>query len=243
MRTVADAKPVSIEYQPRLVAFVDVLGFADLVLKSDGDNEARQAIGRLVATNNLFDAFFTKLMRSAKAGFFSDSFVVSMGPDEIIYLVREIGYLARYLLLLGLPCRGGISLGPLHHEGKVIVGPALIHAYKLERDRAQFPRIVLDDSALQCWHEEFAGEPAHMDCIELVKIDTDNLPYLDLFDPAWSANFLPWTEFIPSADAVPAAHADFLRDARQQIDRGLAAAKDSKVRAKFDWLSSKCPAA
>ena len=159
-----------------------------------------------------------------------------------VRLVREIGYLARYLLLLGLPCRGGISLGPLHHEGKVVVGPALIQAYKLERDRAKYPRIVLDEGALQCWRDEFAGDPAHMDCIDLVKTGADGLPYLNLFDPAWGANFLPWTEFIPSANAVPANHPEFVRAAREQIVRGRAAATDEGVRAKYDWLDRECPA-
>lgn len=237
----AEVQPASLEYQSRLVAFVDVLGFANLVIKSATNDEARTTVSNLVATNTLFDRFFEKLMQRAKANFFSDSFVVSMEPDEIIYLVREIGYLARYLLLMGLPCRGGISLGPLHHEGKVVVGPALIQAYKLERDRAEYPRIVLDEAALQCWRDEFAAEPAHMDCINLVKTGADGLPYLNLFDSAWGANFLPWTEFIPSANAVPEDHPEFVRAARAQIERGRVAMSDPSVRAKYEWLARECP--
>jgi hypothetical protein len=224
-------------YQDRLVAFVDVLGFSQLTLLSEKDDAALAKIGKLVATNRLFEAFFGKLMDRAKVAFFSDSFVVSMGPDEIFYLVREIGYLSRYLLLLGMPCRGGISRGLLHHDGPVIVGPALIHAYQLEHCIAKMPRVILDDAAMDCWRNEFKAEPAHADCEKLVQTDPEGIHQLALADTGWTTNFLPWTEFIPARDSIPATHEEFLVTARAQIARGLAAAKDEGVRVKYNWLA------
>jgi hypothetical protein len=40
-------------------------------------------------------------------------------------------------------CRGGITLGPVYHDGQVIFGPALAAARSLEKERARFPRIIL----------------------------------------------------------------------------------------------------
>jgi hypothetical protein len=239
----SDHSPAPLTYQDRLVAFVDVLGFASLVCRSADDADARARVGKLAATNRLFDAFFTKLMHRAKTAFFSDSFVVSMGPEEIIYLVREIGYLCRYLLLLGLPCRGGITCGPLHHEGRVVVGPAMVHAYLLERDEAKFPRVMLDDAAMTCWRAEFNDPPAHADCEVLVKTDAAGVSYLNLFNPKWSEAFLPWTEFIPARDTIPVDHIAFLKAATEQIEAGCKAALDEETRGKYEWLMTECKTA
>lgn len=229
-------------YQDRLIAFVDVLGFANLVCRSADEADARAKVGKLTATNQLFDAFFTKLMDRAETAFFSDSFVVSVGPDEVFYLVREVGYLCRYLLLLGLPCRGGISGGPLHHQGKVVVGPAMVQAYQLECDRAKFPRVILDDAAMACWRAEFKDPSAHADCEALVKIDAAGVGYLDLFNSKWGDSFLPWTAFIPARDSIPADQAEFLKAATVQIEAGYKNASDAKTRGKYDWLMTECKA-
>jgi hypothetical protein len=239
--SMTNSRPDSLHYEERLVAFIDVLGFADLVLASGDNTQALEKVGKLAATNKLFDAFFAKLMDRAKTAFFSDSFVISMDPTEIIYLVREIGFLARYLILLGLPCRGAISCGALHHEGRIVVGPALVRAYKMEKSAAKYPRVILDAAAMECWRAEFAAEPAHADCVTLVKTDQEGMSYLDLFNPGWAANFIPWTEFIPSPDAIPSDEAKYLNIARDRIEQGRAAASDDKTRAKYEWLAAECP--
>lgn len=232
----------ALEYQERLIAFIDVLGFANLVEASASDRPAREKVGKLIATNKLFDAFFTKLFDRAKTAFFSDSFVVSMEPQEIFYLVREIGFLCRYLLLLGLPCRGAITCGLLHHEGRIVVGPALVHAYRLEQSKARYPRVVLDDAAMNCWRAEFATEPAHADCVTLVKTDQQNTSYLDIFNSGWADSFIPWTEFIPSSDVIPVNVAEYLNTVRCRIGEGLAASTgDLKTHAKYEWLTTECP--
>lgn len=236
----AELSEAPFSYQDRLLAFVDVLGFSHLTLDSESDTDALAKVGRLAATNTLFEAFFGQLMINVKAAFFSDSFVVSTGPEEIIYLVREIGCLCRYLLLLGLPCRGGISRGPLHHEGKIIAGPALIRAYQLEHCTAEMPRVILDEAAMQCWRHEFRPGSAHADLETLVKTDAKGIHQLDLFDPGWGESFLHWTDFIPSPDKIPKDHQEFLAMARIQIERGRKTARDDSVRAKYEWLASNC---
>jgi hypothetical protein len=46
--------PNSFDYQERVVAFIDVLGFAELVKANDTDLTARTKLGRLIDTNIFF---------------------------------------------------------------------------------------------------------------------------------------------------------------------------------------------
>jgi hypothetical protein len=140
----------SFDYQERAVAFIDVLGFAELVKQSDANPTARAKLGKLITADKLFERFVGKFLRFADAAFFSDSFVLSVHPPEsaLIYLIRETGYLCRYLLLQGFPSRGAITTGSLYHDGRFVVGPALVGAYRLEQSVAIYPRIILDDATM-----------------------------------------------------------------------------------------------
>lgn len=228
----------SLDYQERVVSFVDVLGFAALVNDSSKDPTAREKIVKLIDTDKSFERFVGTLLKWANATFFSDSFVLSMEASRVLYLVRETGYLCRHLLLLGFPCRGAITAGPLYHHDRVVVGPALVKAYQLEHSVAIYPRVVLDDAAMGLWREEFAADSAHPHFESLVKRDRDGQHFVDIFNPAWP-EFIPWTEFIPSIDLVPTEAGDFLKEAFKPIQHGLVTHRgDAKVYAKYSWLDA-----
>lgn len=111
----------------RVVAFLDMLGFGQLVLRMKDDPKffrlllsCLQKIAKVEA-----DAAPTRLEVTS----FSDSIVVSIPrpdpgskgsdlTDLYIFLQRVIG-LARDLLFLGVLLRGGISWGRTHHREKV----------------------------------------------------------------------------------------------------------------------------
>ena len=231
----------SFDYQERVVAFIDVLGFAELIKQSDANPTVRAKLKKLIAINQLFEGFVGKFLGFAEATFFSDCFVLSMQPPDVraLYVIREAGYLCRYLLLQGFPCRGAITTGSLYHQGRFIVGPALVKAYQMEQDVAIYPRVILDEATMEHWRNEFTPDSAHSDLELLVKQDRDGQHFLDIFHPTWSAAFLPWTEFIPSHDQVPTDPGKFLEEARKQIEEGLVANSDNlKVRAKYEWLAT-----
>jgi hypothetical protein len=231
----------SYDYQQRAVAFIDVLGFADLVNRSESDPEMRAKVGSLIATNALFEKFVKQFLSpSADAAVFSDSFVLSMSADQIIHMVREVGYLCRRLLLLGLPCRGAITSGSLYHRGQIVVGPALIKAYQLERDVAVYPRVLLDDASMATWRNEFNPPSEHQNINSLVKKDRDGQHFIDIFHPAWP-DFFPWTDFVSSTDLVPVGQVEFLQATSGVIEAGLDKSKyNAKVHAKYSWLRSQC---
>ncbi len=230
----------SFEYQERIVAFIDVLGFSELVKASDANPAARGKIGKLIVANKLFERIMDDA-RFASATFFSDSFVLSMQSCRMFYMVREVGHLCRFLLLQGLPCRGAITVGSLYHHDRFVIGPAFLDAYRLEQSVACYPRIILDDVAMAFWREEFASPPAHAHLESLIKCDRDGQHFIDIFNREWGANFIPWTEIVSLPKSVPNDPRDFLELASQQIQAGLDAnIRGSKVRAKYEWLAAEC---
>jgi hypothetical protein len=173
------------------------------------------------------------------AAFFSDSFVLSATAANAIYLFREAGYLCRRLLTLGLVFRGAIVAGPLYHDDRTIIGPAFVRAYQLERAAAIYPRVIIDDSALEYWNEELTEGTAHPQLVSLTKVDRDGRRFFDIFDPQWATNFIPWTALVPSKNLVPVAPIDFLEAVRETIQNGITAhANNVGVRAKYAWLAS-----
>ena len=231
----------SFDYQEVVVAFIDVLGFSELVTASDADPIARAKLNGLIAADKLFERFMGQFLDFAEADFFSDSFVLSMQSDRVLYLIRETGYLCRYLLLQGFPCRGAICSGALYHHDRVVVGPALVKAYRLEQTVAVYPRVIVDDGAMEHWRDEFSPGSAHAHLEPLVKRDRDGQHFIDIFSPEWGSNFIPWTDVIPSAASIPSDPADFLKEARKRIEEGRAAnIGNAKVLAKYEWLATEC---
>ena len=106
----------SFEYEERLVALIDVLGFSQLTVASAEEQYAKEKLGLFVDVSFQFREFVSTFVDFALGDFFSDTFVLSAPPVFAFHLVREIGQLSRALLTLGLPCRGGISAGPLFHR-------------------------------------------------------------------------------------------------------------------------------
>lgn len=237
----------SFVYQKRVVAFIDVLGFTELVGQSDADEIAQAKIGKLIDINKLFEKFVGDFLRFADGAFFSDCFVLSMHPPEVrlIHLIRETGYLCRYLLLQGFPCRGAITTGSLYHHGRFIVGPALVNAYRLEQSVAIYPRIILDDATMGHWKHEFRQDEfgvgaAHPELEGLVKRDRDGQQFLDIFHPGWASTFLQWTDFVTS-DPIPTDPAEFLKEAWKRIEEGRTAhTGNPKVLAKYEWFATEC---
>jgi len=227
-------------YEDRLVAFIDILGFAKLVQSSATADADQDKVRRLIAVCTVFDWFTTQMLDELiDSAFFSDTFVLSATISQTLYLIRETGNLCRYLLLQGLPCRGAIALGLLHHRERIIIGPALVDAYRAEQSVAIYPRIVVDDETLNNWIEECASSTVHADLRPLLKQDTDGQHYLDIFDPLWSNAFLPWTN-TRFRDVVPTDPIEFLTAAFREVSENLKAnADDQRVRDKYEWLATK----
>ena len=182
----SDASTAADEFPEHIVAFVDMLGFANAVMSGEGATHIVQLLRSLkeisgdfwIETKKMDDGSARSLVRPAVTAF-SDSIVISYpiqaGGIEIVtailFMQKLIGFVAWNALEVGLLIRGGIAIGPLYHHDGVVVGPAMIEAYRLESAVAVYPRVVLNPNV-----SERAGVTS---TAGLVTFDQDGLAVLD----------------------------------------------------------------
>jgi len=132
---------MDIAYKKQIVAFIDVLGFSNIVYS--GNDEALKDYFSYVIEEFAGDRKKYKF----EYILISDAIVIytDCNKSNLQQLCIAIGKLQMKLIMRGIVMRGGISFGNLFIDGdkNVIVGSALINAYKLEQE-AGYPRVVLD---------------------------------------------------------------------------------------------------
>jgi hypothetical protein len=138
-----------VPYSERYVAFADILGFSEIVMKTAKDTNTVR-FDNLVSVLEGIGALEGERPNLAYTDFqyqtFSDSIVISTvsTPTGLTDLLLTLVELTLRLMMNGLLLRGAIAKGKLYHRGTVMFGPAFIDAYNIERTIAKFPRIVLN---------------------------------------------------------------------------------------------------
>jgi hypothetical protein len=174
-----------IEYQERILLYVDVLGWSNLVADAERDLLKRQLLARAI---DFFISFhgWARIPGIAAAtqwqvALASDSLFASAPVlgDYFGDFLLETSRLARSLLLEGIYLRGALVQGIFLHHRELIVGPAVVKAVELERG-ACYPRILIDDSALhhflevpQWIYREGDGRP----CFDFIRHMADSASY------------------------------------------------------------------
>jgi class 3 adenylate cyclase len=136
-------------YGDRIVGFVDILGFADLVGRAHNDPDLRARI-----VDALDKVRTTAAPGDGATGLrtqnFSDSLILSAdhSPDGLWHLLLSLDALAIGLLEIGVLIRGGVTIGGMHQGERVVFGVAVNEAYRLESVVAKVPRVVLSARAI-----------------------------------------------------------------------------------------------
>lgn len=132
---------MEIKYEDKIVAFIDVLGFSNLVYNDQ--------TGPIEQYYEIILTDFHKAASKNELKFLmiSDSIVVHAPLDKSNFLTlsKVVNELQHRLILKGILIRGGISFGKLYVNEKdnIIVGSGLINAYNLEQV-AKYPRVIID---------------------------------------------------------------------------------------------------
>lgn len=165
----------TVEYEQRVIAFIDILGFKEIIRQSEQDtsrialvHSVLEYLKELETSDNWtlhlleieedaqkrdVDNFDVKNKINTTA--FSDSIVVSVRVDSNVNemastLIVNLAYVGSLLLEKGILFRGGITIGNIiHKENGIVFGQGLIDAYMLETKSAKYPRLVLSDKLIK----------------------------------------------------------------------------------------------
>lgn len=153
-----------VETEPRIICFMDILGFSELINEYDTDitSTVLQDIQEsfALAKNQLLEnksLANTEALRHLKYQTFSDNICIS-----IPYFDNENDFLTNFNILSvyvrafqlimmskGIYMRGGISTGSYYADNNIIFSKGLVNAYYLESKKAIYPRVIIDNKIIQ----------------------------------------------------------------------------------------------
>jgi len=236
-------------YEHRIVAFIDILAFASLLKKTRRQRGTGNSFDNEEVIEKLFKVFkrirylmgvdepSDDIAESRRVSQFSDSVFISFIPEEepkeFQYLLGELLYLHVELVRHNILIRGGVAYGPMIHAHEIIFGPALVQAYKLESSAAISPRIILPQSLYKS-DSEFnkliidRGSTAKLE--DLLSLDEDDYYYLDYFDKCQLRNLGIFTNDIN--------YINHLIKLKEVITKGLKSAEPG-IYSKYGWMKSK----
>lgn len=160
----------------RIVVFLDILGFKELVKELKDDDRIQNKIFNILKFNKfemdklawnkkrkeLKDKFDFNISNIANVDYeitaFSDSIVLSSKPEEFKNLFIKVFEVIRELFLQGFLCRGGCSYGKVFHKDGIIFGDAYINSYKIENNLAKYPRVIVTGKVKEIIKEEWRKE-------------------------------------------------------------------------------------
>ena len=228
-------------YQNRIVAFVDILGFREMVKQTvDSKDEGSKSKKKTQKKEETKKKNFLRLSRDeigftgdTKVTLFSDSIVISIDKANsygVLAIFSTLKKLQIHLIRDQILLRGGIVHGKLIHDKDILLGPALISAYDLESSSALYPRIVIDPKVLQIYARR-EGEVMknvrikHFDYHKTFEKDFDGTYYIDYFSDV--VNYL-------NSGSIEA----YVKDVNSIVETNLKST-DVRIRMKYMWMKEK----
>jgi len=146
----ADEAPRVRQYERSFVAFVDILGFRELIQNSGRDREVRHALVEAFEKISGFGESIRQKHATLSFFAFSDSIIVVSEDtaESVAALLSRVQWLYFRLLRYGILCRGVIDFGKVIRTNEYIFGPAIVSAYEKEVSLADVPRIILTKAAI-----------------------------------------------------------------------------------------------
>jgi hypothetical protein len=147
----------------RVVAFIDILGFKDIV---ENSNRAFAIIKTIEELKKEQEKNFKDIdVEDVEITWFSDCIVMS-SPLDIEYielLLFSLQHMQLSLLDNGILIRGGVTYGECFHKENKLFGKAMNEAYLLECKIALVPRIVLSKGLVEYINNSIKSEEPFLD--------------------------------------------------------------------------------
>ncbi len=218
-------------YERRIILFLDFLGFREIVAETTNEPAA---LGRLIAGLDAIGRIVEDgSVESEQVTQFSDSLVVSYRIDEtsgVFWLLHAMAMTVVELAGRGYLLRGAVTIGDLYHDGRHVVGPAMVAAYEMESQRAIVPRVIIDPAVLDIAREHRGDLHTPDDEEEYVRsfiaVDEDGEHFFD---------YLSWTSVVEIVGADDDSYGSYLAEMSRLVQRGLRHT-DARVLRKYLWL-------
>jgi len=228
-------------YENRIVCFLDILGFQELInntIHKNGTDNTDKIENLIEALTNI--RYFVQPSEeyeektSKQITQFSDCIVFSFLISEesgVFYALLEIQWILMNLVFKKILCRGGIAIGKLIHTEKYLFGPALIDAYHYESKCANYPRVIVPEEIISVGkrfcarhHSPDIEEEYIKNCLGK---DSDGMYYVDYFRSIQSELDEPYYDY-------PL----YLHELSEIIDKGLQSTNPA-IRIKYLWMKEK----
>jgi hypothetical protein len=140
------------QYEERFCAYIDILGFTELVASLRKEPTKVETIKRILDRVHNHDRHTPVELAGSnfRTQSISDAVALSTNPTILGFtiLVRVISDLFLDLLAEGYFIRGAICKGPLYHDEVMVFGEAFITAYRLESEVALYPRVMVTKTVI-----------------------------------------------------------------------------------------------
>lgn len=197
-------------YENRLTVYLDVLGFENYINNTvetciDPEQKINDVKRFLKLLKYLTSEGHTDTSQTKQITSFSDLIIISINSTEIdnfAFEILDIINVINNCILQGFLIRGAIVYGPLYHTKDQIFGPALNRSYKLERDIAKFPRVIIQESLVNdiVDHTKKLNDPIYLKFEEHVVYDEDGIYYIEYLKNIrdHTDNFIQYIDFLES---------------------------------------------
>ncbi len=244
---------ITVDGQPELkasvVAFVDILGYQELIRDAHRNGTAQLLLTRLhqglaEASRHLYE-----LDENGKPFFppddwpYKDRFKIRTFTDNIVIgypifddaeseLAAIFSKLADFQLVMvnrGFFIRGAIAIGDLYIDDLTVFGQGLLDAYDGESKQARDPRVVLTKSAEEAVmkHLDYYANPSHSPQAR------------DLFKDADGQFFLNYLDSILIAEVEHGPYFDILENHKYAVEAKLQEHRDQPTYwAKYAWSAN-----
>lgn len=204
---------MAIELKQNYVAFLDVLGFSNMV-QSDAANNDQSFLMKLFKCHQSAAQIFSDDPNCSVTQF-SDSIVIAKPYDASAFswFVTRVAEYQRLLLDEELLCRGGVAVNKHFSNGSFTFSAGLIDAYRVESKTARYPRVVISSDVLDLVFPDMNEIPKN-----IIKED-DGLYFID---------YIGITKRKRSAR---------LLNSIRNVVQDLLQSKDASIREKGLWLA------
>lgn len=180
------------QYHDRYCAFVDILGFRQLIERLNDSPASFSALHDLLLRIHTPHSRIAtdKIETDFRAQSISDAVAISanvngLGLDQIFLSLQSLSI---DLLSEGYFVRGSVVRAPLFHDDRTVFGQALVRAFHFESEIAKYPRIVVTEEVRDDMISYIArSEPDTIyPKMDVLRQSADGPMYLDVLQPVVS---------------------------------------------------------